>query len=384
MPSPITPSRHIPERTSLILYARSAGRCEFRGCNDELTGHHLTLDDGNFGQRGHIYAFSSAGPRASDAGRPDDPHALENLILLCTKCHKLVDDNPEEFPVAVLRSYKAAHEDRIRHVTSLDEASRTVVLQLKARIGGDPVEIPLADVTRAIAPRYPADRKGHVIDVSQLDDREPEFVGMAAKLISRELERLYAPGLAVDAVRHVSVFALAPMPLLVHMGFRLSNKVTADFFQRHRDTSDWVWKEAGARVSYAERVVRAGSDPTKVALVLSLSGKIDVTTLPVSSDGGFTVREMTLANREPGVDFLRRREDLEAFGVAYRECLAAITASQPQATEIHLFPAVPAPVALRCGYDVLKKAQPDLVVWDFDKAAGGFTKKLEVRYDDAK
>ena len=45
---------------------------------------------------------------------------------------------------------------------------------------------------------------------------------------------------------------------------------------------------------------------------------------------------------------------------------------------IHLFPAVPAPVAVFCGREILPKVDPKLVVYDFDKRQGGFTPIIEV------
>lgn len=380
MTKPVQPARKVPIRVTALLYARAAGMCEMPGCFDDLTSHHLTHVTGNFGQQSHIYAFSKNGARGAVRGRPHDPHTVENLILLCAKCHKQVDDAPADFPVEALRAFKDAHEARVQHVTRLDDSHRTAVLQLKSRIGNDPVEIPIGDLARALAPRYPKDRKGYVIDISSFDDRGPGFMEAAAEKISLDVARFYAPGMDADVVRHVSVFALAPMPLLVQLGAQLSNKIETDFFQRHRDGGGWAWKSDGPDIKYVSRLLKEGSDPTKTALVLSLSGAIDTSRVPAMRDATFAVREITLDGCAAGLGFLRRRQDLDAFADHYRACLAQIVSTQPAATELHLFPAVPAPVAIRCGFDVLKKVQPDLIVWDDDKAAGGWVRKLEVRY----
>ena len=39
-------ARDIPGGTQALLYAVTAGRCEFRGCNKSLVEHHLTLMQG--------------------------------------------------------------------------------------------------------------------------------------------------------------------------------------------------------------------------------------------------------------------------------------------------------------------------------------------------
>lgn len=375
----IVQSRSVPWPTRLVLAVRAGGRCEFRGCNRLLLEHPLTLEQNNFGEVAHVVAFSEDGPRGRAVPRRDDVHVIENLLFLCPQCHKLIDDSPDQYPRARLEQFKAEHESRIRYLTGLAPELRTVVVQLKARINGDAVEIPLRDVTNAVAPRYPNDSQGCIIDVTGLSD-ERSSVGAAAREIHRRVERLYEPGMDADKVRHISLFALAPIPLLVYLGARLSNKIPVDLYQRHRDTKDWAWKQDGEPVNYAVRVRRTGSDTKKVAVVLPLSGAIQTERLPATIDQTFTVRELVLDGRDPSTDFMRRREDLTRFEFAFRELLARIVQEHPLAPEIHLFPAVPAPVAVACGHQLLPKSQPPLLVYDFVAATGGFTPVL--RTDD--
>ena len=91
---------------------------------------------------------------------------------------------------------------------------------------------------RAVAPRYPMDAKGHLIDLTAINSEGKAFIQEAARCIKQKVERLYEPGMDVHETRHISLFALAPIPLLVYLGSQLSNKVPVDVFQRHRDTED--------------------------------------------------------------------------------------------------------------------------------------------------
>jgi hypothetical protein len=100
--------------------------------------------------------------------------------------------------------------------------------------------------------------------------------------------------------------------------------------------------------------------------------------LPQTIDATFTVYEITLANLAPGVDFLRQREDLERFRRAYRDFLAILRRDHPGLQAIHVLPAVPAPVAVACGYDLLPKRDPSLLVYDYDKAKGGFNLRITI------
>jgi HNH endonuclease len=144
------------------------------------------LQSGNFSEYAHVVAFSDTGPRRHAAGRLDDINEVDNLMLLCATCHKLIDDRPSDYPVEVLRSYKTVHEARIHHVTGLGPDLRTSVVQLKAKIAGSVVDIPAPHVYEAVAPRYPTDRQGHVIDLSgyRIEDREEYY-----RLASREVRQ---------------------------------------------------------------------------------------------------------------------------------------------------------------------------------------------------
>lgn len=371
-------SRGIRDLTRLFLLVRAGGRCEFDDHNEYLLQHPLTLKPGNFAQMAHIVAFKEEGPRGKSALRPDYINDISNLMLLCPQCHKLIDDHPNDYPVLVLQKYKESHEDRILHVTSLGPDKKTTIVQLKAKIAGQTIAIPVAQVTNAVAPRYPSDAKGHLINLTGINAEGKAFVDEAARCIKQKMERLYEPGMDVQETRHISLFALAPIPLLVYLGSQLSNKVPVDVFQRHRDTEDWVWKNSGTPAEYGLEKLREGRGHRQIALILSLSGKIKADALPSHIDDSFTIYEMTLANMEPNPTYLRQREDLTRFKDAYQAALRTIARDCGECDAIHLFPAVPAPVAVFCGRELLPKVDPKLLVYDYDKRLGGFIPMIEV------
>lgn len=374
-------SRHIPDRIRVMLSVAAGGRCEFAGCNDYLFEHNLTLRGGVFGQNAHIIAFSEDGPRAADESGTPEVHDVGNLLLLCPRCHKQIDDEPDRFPADVLRQYKLAHETRVRLVTGLGPDMRTEVVQLKANVGGQPVGIPAPHVYEAVAPRYPADTQGLVIDLTTLQCEDSTFYLSAERVIRRRVEQLLAPGVEVKGARHLSVFALAPIPVLVLFGAVLGNKVAAEMYQRHRDTEDWRWKTDGTPVAYSFERVKAGTPDGAVALVLSLSGQVSVDQVTAVAGASATVYELTLAGQDPRPTYLRLRDDLARFASEYREALAVIRATHPGLATLGVFPAVPAPVAVVMGRELLPKIDPVLLVHDFDKV-NGFQQRVKVNTYD--
>jgi hypothetical protein len=371
-------SRDIKETTRLILYVRAGGRCQFDGCNEYLLRHPLTQDDGNFGQMAHIVAFKPEGPRGKSGLRPEYINDADNLMLLCPHCHKLVDEKPEEYTRETLEKYKRDHEQRIFTLTATKADRKTTIVQLKSRVSGQTVAIPAAYVRQAVSPRYPEDQRGFIIDLTSMRVEDTNFLQVAANTNKREVQRLYGPGMEVESTRHISLFALAPIPLLIYLGSQLSNKVPVDPYQRHRDTEDWAWKQEGEPVGYKFQQIRTGTEQHRVALIISLSGSVTLDGLPKEIDSRFSVYEITLANGTPNPTYLRLREDVTEFRRVYQAALRTICQSHRALQEIHLFPAVPAPIAVLCGRELLPKVDPVLLVYDNNKHQGGFQPTLRI------
>lgn len=300
-------------------------------------------------------------------------------MLLCPVCHKLVDDNPNTFPPALLRAYKAEQEKRVRHLMSLAPDMRTAVVQFKAPIHGQMVDIPVEQIVQAVQPRFPMSKPGVVIDLNSLAGEESKaYYEMASRKIRQEVKRLYDEGSEAHDTRHISLFALGPIPLLMCLGHALSSAFAVELFQRHRDSEDWTWKTHGRPVDFSLRRVRAGRKRDRIALLLSMSGKVKTRQLPHAIDSSFTVYEVRPIGRTPNAMLLRQRQDLDNFKRAYHEFLGVVTADHPNAKEIHLFPAVPAPVAVMCGRELLRKKHPHLRVWDLYRDTHTYRHQLTI------
>ncbi len=378
--SPIQLARKVPTKTELLLWVKAGGRCEFNGCNEYLFRHHVTLDTVKLAEIAHIVAFKPDGPRGGISERPTDIHDISNLMLLCPRCHTLIDDAVKEgkYSRETLVKHKREHEERILRLTAAKPELKTTVVQLLTRIGGQPVKIPTADVWDALAPKYPADEKGCVIDLNNLDDQTDAFYSVAKEEIDRCLDRLYSPGMEGDSPKHISVFALAPMPLLMYLGRRLSNKIPVDLYQRHRDTQDWTWKDSGPEVRYLCRQVRKGIRADRAALVLSLTDSVNVLGLGGWLDAEASVFEIALDGQKPFSGFLRQRRDLEGFRRVYHEALSMIAQVHSGVSAIDIFPIVPAPIAVLCGFELFPKVSPALRVFDRDRRRGGWSYVLGI------
>lgn len=102
----------ISVRDRKLLWGAAAMRCAT--CRRLLVVDAADADPAAIvGDEAHIIAAGERGPRA-DAGERIDLDYYENLILLCKVDHKVVDDQPNEYPPARLRRIKAEHEQWVR------------------------------------------------------------------------------------------------------------------------------------------------------------------------------------------------------------------------------------------------------------------------------
>jgi len=303
-------------------------------------------------------------------------------MVLCHRCHKLVDDSPSDYPRASLEKMKNVHERRVRLLMSLAPKKKTAVVRFAAPIGGQRVAVGEDEVLPVLRKRYPVSRAGVEINLTALHGQpeDANFYGVAERQIRQGVESLLGPNGEGTNAGHVSLFALGPIPLLILLGKHLTNKVPLDLYQRHRDRETWAWKKRGTPVRYVFRTMQDKGSRAPVALVLSLSGTIRVAELPQETRDSATVYELTLDGMVPATTFLNLAADLESFRTTYQRAIAFIVKAHGLIPSIDLFAAVPAPVAVLCGRELLPKVHPGLRVFDRDRILNAYIQKLEIKH----
>lgn len=118
-------SRYIKANVLRALFAHSGNQCAYPGCglpifedNNQLTGECC-----------HIEAYSKNGPRYNPALSDEKCNNYENLILMCSRHHKIIDGDSQTYSVDVLRSMKSTHEKK--YSASNLRLSETMINQLR-------------------------------------------------------------------------------------------------------------------------------------------------------------------------------------------------------------------------------------------------------------
>lgn len=110
----------IPLSDLKILFSESGGICAFPNCGRQLLHPATEADEAVLlANVAHIVAESPAGPRGHSPLPREGRNRHENLLVLCTEHHALVDAQPNTYGVAVLHQMKADHKHRIQRATSV-------------------------------------------------------------------------------------------------------------------------------------------------------------------------------------------------------------------------------------------------------------------------
>lgn len=359
---------NIPDHVMLKLWVTSGGRCEFPGCNRLVWRDGLTLKEDNFAHMAHLVAASADGPRGDRVLSKELSQEFSNLMLVCLIHSKLIDGrHKSEFSLEDLRAYKEKHEDRIRVQTSVAPDMGTTVVRFQAKIADRPVSISLSQAYHAIRPRFPENEKGIFLDFTiKPGHGSQSYWKEFQKDILAQVHANLLGGNARDKFEHLSVFALAPIPLLMYFGRTLGNIIPMDVYQKHRNTDNgWDWKKEPKKdiFAYSVRHKRTRSGKRgKIALVLSLSGKVqEKEVLSAFPDTG-DIYEVSVPTPNPG--FLPFKSRLEKFKPVYRSLLSEIRQRHGEDCEIRIFPAIPAPIAVLCGSELLPKSDPKILIYD--------------------
>jgi hypothetical protein len=371
------PTRDISPAVQNLLWGRAAGRCQFENCNHILSRVPATQATRNLAEKAHIYAFSSGGPRAADAWPKELLNAVENLLLVCHNCHVMIDrdDGPALYPAARLQEMKRRHEQRVEIATGIAPSLASHVLTYGTFVGDHQSLPSFSDAAAALFPaRLPAAPAAIELGTrtGSQRDRDDAFWQEQRRELAYQFDRHVRAPTERGDISHISVFALAPQPLLMELGVLLGDITPADTFQRHREPPGWSWPTDAISVPI-DVIPPTRADGTP-ALVLSISATITPDRVTRVLGDGAAI--WTIGVREPHNDVVKSRETLSAFRQEVRRVLDRIKARHGHTNPIHVFPALPVSLAVEFGRARMPKADAPWVVYDEQQSRGGFVRAL--------
>jgi hypothetical protein len=377
-------SRDIGLAVQCLLWGRAAGRCEFAGHNKPLWKSSVTQETVNIAEKAHIYAFSTEGPRGNRGIAKHEVNSLENLLLVCHECHRKIDREKDggRYTIALLQRMKSDHEQRIERVTGIASDRKSHIVLYGANIGDHSSPLRYSEAAEALFPdRYPAADAAFQLETinSSFVDRDTEFWTTEAENLRRKFTQRIRERVAFGEVKHLSVFGLAPQPLLVLFGTLLGDIVPAEVYQRHREPlPSWRWP---ARATAPKFIVQPPtSSDGRPAVVIALSGT--VTSDRITSVLGNDASIWTVTVPRPHNDLIKSRRQLSELRRVLRSLFDRIKAVHGQSTVLHVFPAASVSVSIELGRVRMPKADMPWQVYDQINDRGGFVPALAISYGD--
>ncbi len=372
-------TRHVRAGVKCLLWGRAAARCEFAGCNKSLWKSSVTQEGVNIAQKAHIYSFSGEGPRGNRDISRAEINGIANLLLVCHECHQKIDAKVDggRYKAPLLQRMKTDHEQRIELVTGIAADKKSHVLLYGANVGPHSSPLNFKEAAAALFPaRYPAsDLPLELTTVnSSFSDRDEVFWVLEAENLRRKFEHGVKDRLALGSLNHLSVFAIAPQPLLILLGTLLGDIVPADVYQRHREPPSWEWPTDAVAPSFEVVYPAKSSGPPALALALSAT----VRSARIWSVLGEHASIWTVTVPQPHNESTKSRKQLAEFRTLVRSLLDQIKAVHGQITTLHVFPAGSVATAIELGRIRMPKADMPWQIYDQINSRGGFIPALSI------
>lgn len=368
----------ISEKNKFLLWGIASGRCQYRGCNKCMYEDTVTKAKFNQAYIAHIVADSIKGPRGDLKRSKLLANDIKNLMLLCDVHHRLIDKHKVvEHPEALLLEMKQEHEDRIKRITDIKPNMDSHVVIYKANIGEHTPVITYESIREFLEPNYyPAISRSINLglDNSPQRDKDKMFWETEVNILVENFNQNIKPLIKNSTINHISLFAFAPMPLLIKLGTLLNDISNIEAHQPIRNPKTWNLSNEDISTNY--KIIEPDKFYPIIALNISLSAEIK--NERITNVIGKDVSIYTLRIETPFNDFLQSKKQLIDFTVVIRKLFNEIKSKYNSSTPLHIFPAMPIATAIELGRYWMPKADMPMIIYDENKTNDGFKRTIEI------
>ena len=362
---------YIPDSVKFRLWGKAAGQCQYYGCPQRLWVDELTKEEFNTAYIAHIVADKPDGPRGDETLSSFLASDISNLMLMCDTHHRLIDiADVAGHTVTRLQTMKRQHEARIEMVTEPSQKHSHLLFYF-ANIGSQSVSVSFDEARDALLPdRYPADRSPIELGLrnSATRDNETDFWRQELRQLRASFQQKVRSLRDAGSLPHISVFGLAPQPLLVALGMELGDIGGAEVFQLRREPPGWRWEADALHGPLGISLTPPAHTEGAPALSLSISGEIVPSRVHAVLGESASIWSLRVPN--PNNDLVRCRAHVAEFRMFARQAFHAIKVAHGDRVPLHVFPALPVSFAVELGRVHMPKA--DLAMTMYDEMGGQF------------
>lgn len=233
----------------------------------------------------------------------------------------------------------------------------TLVVTYSAMIAADRPQIDFSLACKALPKTIMPLEHPFEIKNEYPEQDEVVFWEKESTFLEKKINELFTT-MSVTKKMHVSLFALAPMPLLIKLGSLLNEKYQVDVYQKHRNPDNWNRLDEYGQEFIVNRPVNKNK---KAVLVISISAFIRERINSYYGDNA-SIWEVSVA--EPNMDMLRSEQQQNDYRVIMRNLLTEISnTSHDDVIAVHM--AMPAACAVELGRVWMPKGHKPLELYDY-------------------
>lgn len=175
---------------------------------------------------------------------------------------------------------------------------------------------------------------------------------------------------AADLVPRFAIFSIAPIPLIIHLGFLFSDRVETDLFQFDRDRGDWRWPDEQSETA-GQVPELVGEPESEVASDGDAVLRVSLSELVRAADTRAVVPsplvELAIGIDDPDKQWLQSPDQLSHLRELYLAALKSIRRKVPGCGRLHVFYAGPAAGAFLLGQCVNPRMDPEIAVYEYSR-----------------
>ena len=345
-------------------------------CGRYLLEGQLSYRELTFGEAAHIVGSKATNksPRGLEGDLGEDARDnADNLILMCDDEHSEIDKigSRDAFAVTFLRELKRKHEDRIRLAHKFRRVSTHhphppigACARQSLQRRHDPLWPPVHG-KRQPMPHFDLSTRNTIeIDLRRIAGEDTaQYYESAKAAIDQVIDHKVAEAISNEDIMHLSVFALARLPLLVYLGAKLDDTVPIDIYQKHRSAEDLAVAARQQLTRFQCETCAAGRPHRRSSSNHQCQRHNPRSELP-SSTSHLARYEITVGE-VPHPDILQSAAALADFTAAGRHLLARLEADGHKHIRLlHVFAAMPLSAAVAFGRIFADEVHPALQLYD--------------------
>lgn len=361
----------LPEQIVNWVYARSAGICEFEGC-DAI----LFKDDrdhyGYYGYLAHIVAAKAKGPRGDEKLSAVLAQSPENIMLCCDVHHRLIDKvDPDSYSRNRLEAMVAS---RVMWRTNQVKTLAYPVVHALAFIGdiaGRTTTFSQHDARKALlkAKLNPASERvaEYLLRDSQggNDVNDPGYWSSFLRVYRSQILLIH------DAVRghgafgshaeQLAIFPLGNMPAMLLGGWLIGEARRVELFSFRRNHGTWIRSELDTTPVTFTWTKPSGSAliAGKVLITLELTAEITDSAL---NEELLSIPRIRIVPSVHGVDVVEPVEAMEAYRLACQAAWAYVV-DVLKASEVCICAIAPAAAVFAFGMKLQARLHPRIQMY---------------------